>query len=212
MGQLAVERDRVTPNLKVHGTDEQLELYALGRLPESEHALLEEHLLVCASCREKLDGIGDFALSMRAAGSQTVSPAVGAKTLSPQWSAFFRRPAVSMGLAFALLLLVLGIFSIGRKELPPSATLQLTAVRGAMPATVAARSYDLLVTDAPRDGGPFRIELVNTAGGNVWSGLVAAGSSGIDVKVPQPLAQGDYFMRLISADGKTLREYGFRVK
>jgi hypothetical protein len=30
--------------------------------------------------------------------------------------------------------------------------------------------------------------------------------------VTQRLTQGDYFVRLISADGTTRREYGFRVR
>lgn len=211
MEQLVVERDRVTPNLKAHRTDEQLELYALDRLPESDKALLEEHLLVCVSCREKLDGIGDFAQGMRAAGAQSVSPPA-APTLRPGWRAWLQRPVVSMSLAFALLILVIGIFSIGRTELPPVASLQLTAVRGPMPVTAAAQSYHLLLTDAPQDGGPFRIEVVNAARASVWSGVAAAGPTGAEIDFSRRLSRGDYFVRVNSADGKMLREYGFRVR
>ncbi len=210
MEQLVVEREEVRPDLNAHRTDEQLELYAMGRLSESEHARIEEHLIVCAACREKLEGIGDFALGMRAAGEQLADPQ--SSEAGSRLTAFLRRPAVSMALAFALFLLVLGIFSMGRTKLAPVASLRLTAVRGAMPVTVAARAYDLLLTDAPRDGGPFRVEVVNPTGGRMWSGLAAAGPSGVEVNVPQSLTQGDYFVRVFSADGKPLREYGFRVR
>jgi hypothetical protein len=210
MGQLVVEREGVRPDLAAHKTDEQLELYALGRLPGAEHARLEEHLIVCAACREKLEGIGDFALAMREAGAPAVEPEWAPP--GSRLASFFRRPAVSMALAFALLVLVLGIFSIGRTKLVPVASLQLRAARGAMDVTVAAQSYDLQLADAPREGGPFRVEVVNAAGGIVWSGLAAAGPSGVEVRVAQSLGQGDYFVRVFSADGKTLREYGFRVR
>ncbi len=52
-----------------HGTEDQLELYALGRLPDSDLPRLEEHLLACTACREKLNGTADFALAMREASA-----------------------------------------------------------------------------------------------------------------------------------------------
>ena len=54
-----------------HQTDDQLEQYALNRLPEADLPRLEEHLLTCVACQEKLDEIGDFALGMREALTTT---------------------------------------------------------------------------------------------------------------------------------------------
>ena len=212
MGQLVVEQDGVTPNLKLHSTDEQLELYALGRISDPDRVVLEEHLMVCESCRGRLDGIGSFAFGMQAAGIESMAKKEKAiPSLMETVRPLLRRPAVSMSLAFLLLLVVLGIFSIGKNEVPAVATLQLTATRGAMPVTVPARSYDLRLTDAPRDGAPYRIEVLNPAGGTMWANLAESGPSGIDVTVTQRLPPGDYFVRVNSADGKLVREYGFRV-
>jgi hypothetical protein len=213
MGQLVVERDGVTPNLKTHSTDEQLELYALGRLSDSDHTLLEEHVMVCECCRARLDSVGNFAFGMRAAGIESMAEKEKAvpgflESVRP----FLRRPAVSMSLAFVVLLVVIGIFSTGRNEVPAVATLQLTATRGAMPVAVPARSYQLHLTDGPRDAGPFRVEVLNAGGGAMWANLAQGGSSGMDVTVTQRLLPGDYFVRVSSADGKLLREYGFRVR
>ena len=150
-----VEQDGVTPDLKLHSTDEQLELYALGRISDPDRVVLEEHLMVCESCRGRLDGIGSFAFGMQAAGIESMAKKEKAiPSLMETVRPLLRRPAVSMSLAFLLLLVVLGIFSIGKNEVPAVATLQLTATRGAMPVTVPARSYDLRLTDAPRDGAP----------------------------------------------------------
>jgi hypothetical protein len=50
-----------------HQADDQLELYALGRLTEPEQAALEEHLLICEACRQRLEEAEAFAKAMRRA-------------------------------------------------------------------------------------------------------------------------------------------------
>jgi hypothetical protein len=193
-----------------HGTDDQLELYARGRLPESDVPVFEEHLMICTTCREKLDEIGDFALGMREALGTAVAP----QTRRFGWdlASLFRRPAFSMALAFVALVIVVGVFSNGRTRFAPSASLQLTATRGEMPSTIPAREFDLTLLDGPREGGPFRIEVLNAMGASVWSGLAEGNPAGVRFKLTRRLLQGDYFVRLYSVSGETLREYGFRIR
>ena len=50
-----------------HPTDDDLELYALDRLAEAAAAPVEEHLLVCAPCRERLAGWDEYVSAMRTA-------------------------------------------------------------------------------------------------------------------------------------------------
>jgi hypothetical protein len=193
-----------------HGTEDQLELYARGRLPESELPVLEEHLMICTDCREKLDEIGDFALGMQEASSKAAAP----QTKRVEWGlgSFFRRPAFAMGLAFVALIVVMGLLANGRPRFAPSASLQLTATRGEMPVTVAARQFDVTLSDGPREGGPFKVEVLTATGASAWSGLAESGPAGVEFKLTQRLTQGDYFVRVFSVSGKMLREYGFRVK
>jgi hypothetical protein len=77
----------------IHGTDDHLELYALDRLPDSDMTGLEEHLMICATCRDRLDEIGGFALGMRD------SPGVQSEP-GTNWFGWLRRLAVSMALGF----------------------------------------------------------------------------------------------------------------
>jgi hypothetical protein len=188
-----------------HGTDDQLEQYALDRLPDVDLPRLEEHLMTCATCREKLDEIGDFALGMREAAPRQT-----------EWfgwmRAWMRRPAFSMALAFAALIIVVAIFSSGRMKFAPVVSLQLTATRGAMPFAVPGREFDLTLADAPREGGPFRVEVVNAMGLSLWSGLAETSPAGVQVMVMRRLPPGDYLVRLSSATGTMLHEYGFRVR
>jgi len=184
-----------------HGTDDRLEQYALGRLPDFDVPLLEQHLTICAACRERLDGIENFAMGMKEALNTNPRP-------RPDWFGWLRRPVVSMGLTFAALVVLAGIFSNAGMKFAPTASLQLTAMRGEMPSTVPAREFDLSLVDAPREGGPFRVEVVNASGVRMWSGLAADEH----FKVQQRLGPGDYFVRLYAASGKMLREYGFRIR
>lgn len=70
----------------LHVTDDHLELYALDRLPDSNLPRLEEHLMICANCRERLDEINAFALGMREASGVEAEPRT-------DWLKWLRGPA-----------------------------------------------------------------------------------------------------------------------
>ena len=139
-------------------------------LPEAELAGLEEHLLICEACRDRAESTEAFATAMREAlkqeaqAAQSVAARVG-------WLAWPRRPAFQMAVA------LVGAACPGRSiprrgsGLLPVATMQLTATRGEMPSVKPARELDLVLTGAPADGGPFRVEVVNAQGRKVWDSL-----------------------------------------
>jgi hypothetical protein len=173
-------------------------------LHDSDLASLENHLMICEACRERLDEIADFAIGMRdASGRKPASRA--------DWFGWLHRPAISMAVVFVALIVVIGIFS-KPTTFAPSASLQLTAMRGEMPFAVPAREFDLTLADGPRSGGPFRVEVVNAMGASIWRGLAESSPGGVQVKVSQRLTPGDYFVRLYSVSGQVLREYGFRIR
>jgi hypothetical protein len=197
-----------------HGTDDQLELYALDRLADAELPQLESHLMICEVCREKLDEIGDFALAMREAAPARPEPAP--KAVAADWLRWLRRPTFSIGPAFAVLAVATGIavmriLSNGPTTFAPSASLQLTASRGEMPFTGPARQLVLTLVDGSREGGPFRVEVVNVTGAPAWSGMAERVPAGAEVRVTRRLTPGVYFLRLYSPAGDMLREYGFRI-
>ena len=194
--------------LNFHGMDDRLELYALGRLGDTDLALLEEHLLICAACRERLNEIEDYAIAVRQAlkTDPGVSPARINRFASLRW------PAFALAVAAVALIGALAVFPGSRTRFAPAATLQLSAIRGEMPVAAPAREFDLTLADAPREGGPFRVEVVSGAGKALWHGITAGDAAVAEVKVKRRLASGDYFVRLYSASGQVLREYGFRIR
>ncbi len=198
-------------DLNFHGTEEQLEQYALGRLAGADLISLEEHLLLCDACQVRLDETGPFAIGMREALS--LEPAAAPAVTPKDWFAWLRRPVFAMAIAGAVALIaIVAVVSTGKTKVAPTAMLQLTAIRGEMPATSPAREYDLTFADAPRAAGPFRVEVVNGSGEPVWRGSAGANSAAAEVRIDKALKQGDYFVRLYAATGQLLHEYGFRIR
>lgn len=51
----------------IHIDDDALEAYSLGRLADADAAPVEEHLLVCAECRDRLAEWDEYVRAMRSA-------------------------------------------------------------------------------------------------------------------------------------------------
>jgi hypothetical protein len=194
----------VDTSSRLHQPDDRLELYALGRLSDPQVEIVEEHLLICHSCVDRLEEIGVFALAAREDLKAHPEP-TGNRGIN--WKAWLQ-PRFVFPSVFAMALLALGIFWTGGApgRVLPVASLQLTAMRGEMQTVPAARETDLTLTDAPSAGGPFRVEVVDAGGTQVWSG------TSLEIKIPKRLPPGDYFVRLTSAKGQLLHEYGFHVQ
>ena len=202
-------------NPDFHGTDDQLEAYALGQLATSDPPaleVLEEHLMICSTCRDRLDSVEAFTSGMKDAFGPNSAIAISKQTALFAWIPW---PRVSIGLAFLALIAIILIFSRAQTQFAPVANLQLSASRGDMPTTGPARELDLTLLNAPADGQTSRVVIVNAAGGTVWSGPAsrdnnAAGS--LQIKAQQRFKSGDYFLRLYGASGDVVREYGFRIR
>ena len=57
------ERDR-------HPEEEELERYALGTLADAEAGAVEEHLLTCEDCRQRLAETDDYVQALRQAAAR----------------------------------------------------------------------------------------------------------------------------------------------
>jgi predicted anti-sigma-YlaC factor YlaD len=50
-----------------HAADDDLERYSMRTLPAPEVEILEEHLLICSACRDRLTAVDQYVAAMRAA-------------------------------------------------------------------------------------------------------------------------------------------------
>lgn len=192
----------------LHESDDQLELYALDRLQDDAVERVEEHLIACDSCRMRLEDVGAFAHTMR----QTLRTLPALKT--PRRAGWFEgwqlRFAFTGAIAFALLLAFFATRN-AKTNLPPVASITLTAMRGANAVVPPAKQFDLQLADAAR-GNNRTVEVVDSAGKPVWSGTSDGTGSTAHVRITRELPAGTYFVRLNGAGGELLHEYGFEVR
>jgi hypothetical protein len=187
-----------------HESEDRLELYALRRLPDSDVERIENHLLVCDACRDRLEEVSAFAFSMRATLKD--NPVIKSETRRFAWLT----PQLGMAGALAAILLAVGIFWTSRDaHILPVASLQLTALRaGEIKSVPRARELDLAFTDASASS---RLDIVDAGGVTVWTGTLRSGAGRVEAKIGQVLSPGDYFARVSTTPGQPQHEYQFKV-
>lgn len=191
-----------------HPAEGQLEEYAFRRLPEEETETLEEHILFCTSCQDRLREVDEYILLMKTAAAESLQPAV-----QPWWRLPLnpRLLAATAGLAAVL---VAGFwFKLpGARDTAP-VRVELVAYRGADIARAPAeKRVDLAIDASDLPSSPnYRIQVVDDSGAEEWAGEAARARATLIGHVPRSLASGVHWVRVFSAQGELLREFGLRV-
>jgi anti-sigma factor RsiW len=198
-----------------HVSEEQLELYAVGKLSGEALDSLEDHLMVCSGCRTRLEEMDEYVATMRA-GLRRVNAAERPTPLIawPAWARDWR--ALSAAGAMAVLLVALLSPRLNLTEPRPElySDVSLESARGLesvahMPAGRGAALALDIATVEERSG--LKAEVVDGGGGSVWSAPVTVdGQRGL-VRVERALNTGTYWVRLFNSQGRQLREYALRV-
>ncbi len=201
-----------------HISDQALEEYSRGAVRDAEAERLEEHLLICPGCQDRLAETDEFVKAMRdaAAKLQMESPSA----IEEHWRGAWRwlwRPAPVMAVSGAAVLLIAAvIWNAGRYGGGP-ATVMLQAVRGDASASPHAPAGRPLVLKLDAKGLPafasYRVEVVDSSGVALFERAVERQSGDISTAVPERLKSGRYWVRLYepNATGSLLREYGLSV-
>ncbi len=210
-----------------HPSEEILERYALGRVGASDLEPIEEHLLVCPQCQERLSEADQYVLAMRDAARLLLNeqPRAVPETSSSRWGK--RKPAIHWGMrllwpagaiAFAGLALSLAV----PKQLSQAGTpeeVALAVSRGAaqeLLTTVAAGRplrLDIDLTEIP-PASSYRLDLVNDEGQLAWSGTGIGVRNQLHFAPSQMLLSGKYWARLYAVSGSPVlvREYGMEAR
>lgn len=208
-------KDRLQPDTVLAScpTDEQLELYSLGRMAEPAIASTEEHLLICSHCQDRLNEADEWIGLMKQETAR-----LAAEPARSRWS-FLHGWAMSKPLwagGFAALAVMVGL-SLQMSTRPaefPGQTVQLQATRGVQPETHAARNRLLTLkmdlTELPA-AEAYRVEVVDSTGSPVWRGKVKPENRRVEVSLERKLQPGAYWVRLYGGGDEYLREYGLRV-
>jgi len=200
------------PRIAGHLQAEELELYCLGGLTEVRCARLEEHLLLCEICRDRLTETESYVAVMRQASRQWSAEHVEARAAAVIAIRPWREswPGRLAPMLVAALLVVCAAVWFGRHSRVPAPpfAIELTAVRGAAPGPAPAGYPLLLELDLTglSEGRPFAGEVVDASGRRVAEFPVGAPA------LLKALAPGGYFVRIYKSSGELLREYALTVK
>ena len=206
-----------------HATEDVLEFYSLGMLSEAETEVLEEHLLVCADCQDRLAETDDYVRHMRAATAKLRA----GKGRKHTWSAGRLFSALAaprlawVAAALCCLFVLVWVFAGRTRSLPiisppVAVTLQTTRGQEDSLAARAPRGRVLLlqadVTGLPQQG-LCELEIVDAGGRPVRRSQVKPEGDHLAAAVPG-LGPGAYWVRLYAPGSRTelLREYALRVE
>lgn len=199
-------------------TDQETEDFLFQRLSGTTREVIEEHLLVCQTCLDKVEAEEEFVQTMRAAArtmeSEQLERAYNATEPAPKpartWH--WQRWGLALSGAAALLAVVAIV------QLRPSSTVSETEIalrlaRDAGGLTAEAGASQPLRLTPDLSGVPVGAEvawsIVEQRGGQVAQGSFAPGSG---IHLPQGLKAGAYWVRLQQPSGELLREFSLRVR
>ena len=204
-----------------HFTEETLELYALGQLPEATIVSVEEHMLVCEHCQARLERADQFFDITAAAALELQKEEVEAEKKrwvpsKPLFSWLWPMPKMAWAGALGAAILAVGI-SYRQPETRPMVTdVTLQASRGVETSLVSRAPAGLVnlridASELPQ-ASAYRLQLVASNGNSVWESQVEPSNGRIRVQVPKRLAKGRYWVRLYEKSGVDLvREFGLAV-
>ena len=191
-----------------HVTDDQLDLYALGRMPEAEQEEFEEHLLICEQCREALSAQEVYVRSMRAAARESRQRAV-----ARGWRSL---PAPAWAVALAILVVLSGMWRLSSRMGSGAPAVELLeATRGADAPAHSVPAWHALTLALDSTGltalASYTVEIVDAAGHPIQQTSAVQANHQVRASVPRGLPAGMYYVRLYAPGQELLREYGLHV-
>jgi len=198
-----------------HVSEESLESYALGSLSESLVTGLEEHLLICPACQDKLREFDAYVAAMRGAAARLDREDESRKTFWTRVSEALTVRRLTWALAFMTLALVVLAVRLSLSP-PPSIepfAMVLETSRGApVQHAPARRPLDLSLDITALPVFPtYQLETVDASGQVQAQSSAAALQGRVKTSLAKGLRSGNYFIRLYSPTRELLREYGLQV-
>jgi anti-sigma factor RsiW len=215
MNHIQTEEFGMPESRKSHPEEELLERYAMGRLAEPQLGEVEEHLLICQGCQERLDEATAYTAILRQAAANVAAQPQAAEAGWRQWLRLEWLPMPMPALAGAMA--VLAIALVWQPWRTPGVlewrTVELETMRGGGSEAAGMEGFGLAlrldVSGLVIDGATGQI--VSADGQVVAEGTVAMVAGKAEFRHAPGLAAGRYWVRL-KKNGETLREYALVVR
>ena len=195
-----------------HPTEEALERFILQRSREEELENVEEHILACQPCIDRIE-VAATKLALQQLQSERAQREFARQQGNQKnW---FRTPAFSM--AGAIAAIAIGVYVVPQFTHGQAGTIEATfsAYRGSESTSLpAGHPLHLHLNATDLAEGPVAVEVVSDRGAGLWKGTSSIRNASADVTLPAMSGTGSRFLRLYrgSADGELLREFAFQIK
>lgn len=208
-------------------TDQEVEEFIFNRLSGVTREVIEEHLLVCGKCLSRVEEEEEYIQSAKVAAremeSEDFERAFSGEGNEGGWRGWWKRVMPWFGpgrqriwaLALASVAIagsgILFHYNAGR-EGPQD--VELTLVRGASLASEAKAEAPLRLVMGVEDlgGGSYRLEMANSLGGVVATGVGQASGGRLEWKLGKGFRAGHYWVRVKASQGELLREFGLNLR
>lgn len=201
MGELAMRE------IDHHVEVEDLERYSIGFSSVAESAHIEEHLLTCERCQDRLRETDDYVRAVQMASQQVRRQEEVTERREWRFPAWFP-PLVAVACG---LLLVVAALRLVRPP-GPVVAVSLSALRGNGGGTGAAAGRQLILhpdLTGLAESSSYRLEIVDESGRQVRQGKLGRTQAGVAIP---GLGAGQYFVRVYLPAGELLREYGLKIQ
>lgn len=206
-----------------HAQEEDLERYSIGTLSGPQGEALEEHLLICPACQDRLAEVDAYVRAVRVAATRLRSetPLGAPRTRRGYWG-FFSQPALAVG-ATAAACLILAVWVSRSRPSPsssglPPVTILLQTVRGPSGAidSRAPRGRPLILRadlSGLQPQAVWELEVADARGVRVQRSSGTAFEGRLEAQLTTGLTAGQYWVRLYAPGSGSgpLREYALRV-
>lgn len=199
---------------KAHPEEDVLERYAMNRLGEPALGALEEHLLLCESCQERLDEVTEYVGVVREA-TANAAVAVPAEAAWRRWLRLDWLPMPVPAMAgVALVVAAMFLWQPWQTTKPAEwRTVELATLRGeaAGQKGVAGFALHLRLDVAGVEAGGATAQVVTATGSSVTELPVTLAGGKAELRYAAGLKAGQYWVRL-KQGGETIREYSLVVE
>lgn len=225
----------MTNPLLEHPNEEALERFLLHRAEDQELEVVETHILACESCVTRLENLElqltDLKTALTKSEEERIQKGLQ-RDPQPFWKGWLTVSSLSwVGAACVALAMGLTFVPHSHRVSPndaqaaradlstcdTSTATSLATCRGTETSVLPAhRALNLRLDATDLAQGPIGVQLVNSAGGEVWQGKTVVKNDSAQVSLPQIARAGPYFLRFYNpSDGPEhglLREFRFEVK
>lgn len=205
-------------------SEAELEDFLHDRLSGTTRESIEEHLLYCQSCLDRVMEEESFAASFRIAARRMEEANLRAAFSGPPqgrlarlWNWIRRPTGTSLGLVFAGAVAALALVALPTFHRAPPLDVSLVAERGlasgfSSPAAAGRRlRLNLDTTGLPETA--FRLELAGPANQIIARSTASSSAAGLRWDLGRGLDRGNYWVRVYKSNPDTLlREFALIVK